>query len=163
MKRALEKIHLLNGNIRVYRCELIYNNQSLGILKYNLEKQYEVAGLILPKLSITYAFYWINRPYTLYRWYFKGKNIGNYFNIADQVVLSDSEFEWRDIVIDILYRQDGLPNILDEDELPTDLPDYLLEYIGSAKSQIIENYQDILAETEQLLKQYGNFPILDKN
>ncbi|MBU0713464.1 DUF402 domain-containing protein [bacterium] len=157
MKKILEKKYLLNGDIRVYNCELIYNNQSFGILKYILEKQYNVSGLILPQSSITFAFYWIYRPYTLYRWYHNKKNIGNYFNIADQIVLNDSEFEWRDIVVDVLYRSDDLPIILDEDELPTDMPDHLLEYIHSAKRQIIENYQDIITETDQFLKQYCNF------
>ncbi|MDO9548399.1 MAG: DUF402 domain-containing protein [Candidatus Marinimicrobia bacterium] len=163
MKKILEKKHLINGDIRVYDCELIYNNQSFGILKYVLEKQYNVSGLILPQSSIAYAFYWINRPYTLYRWYHDGKNIGNYFNIADQIVLNDSEFEWRDLAVDILYLTDNLPKVLDEDELPSETPDHLLEYIYSAKSQIIEKYQNIITETDQLLKQYSNFLVPDKN
>jgi len=163
MKKVLEKKHLLNGNIRVFECELIHNNQSVGILKYILEKQYNVSGLILPQSSITYAFYWIDRPYTLYRWYHDSKNIGNYFNIADQIVLNDSEFEWRDIVVDVLYRSDDLPIILDEDELPKDIPTDLLEYIHSAKCHIFENYQDIITETDQLLKLYSNFLVPEKN
>jgi len=158
MKKILEKKYLLNGDIRVYDCELIYKNHKLGILKYVLEKQYNVAGLILPGASVTYAFYWIDRPYTLYRWYYKEKNIGNYFNIADQIVLNDSEFEWRDLTVDILYLPDNLPKVLDEDELPSDIPNHLLEYIDLAKKHVIENYQGIIAETDQLLRLYINFP-----
>ena len=158
MKKILEKKHLLNGDTRVYDCELIYKNHKLGILKYVLEKQYDVSGLILPIASVTYAFYWIDRPYTLYRWYYRGKNIGNYFNIADQIVLNDSEFEWRDLTVDILYLPDNLPKVLDEDELPSEISSHLLEYINTAKKDVIEKFQGIMAETDQLLRQYGNFP-----
>lgn len=154
MQIVSEIKHLLNGGKRVYKCELIYKDRASGILKYVLERQYEVSGLILPAKSVTYAFYWSARPYTLYRWYYNEKNIGNYFNIADRIELKDAEFSWRDLVVDILIQSEQEPVILDEHELPADIQASLLEYIHSATNFVLKSYKDILAETDILLKQH---------
>jgi len=152
MTRFREKKKLLNGNEVIYECELLTASEKFGILKYILEKKYKVNSLILPKGSTTYAFYWVERPYTLYKWYdINGKILGNYFNIADLIKLTENEFEWRDLVVDVLVSPEGALEVLDEDELPDDIDKKLMRYIENSKNLILQEYKFIIKETDELI------------
>lgn len=147
--------YLLTGEIRIYDCELLSLGDDIGILRYILEKQHTVSSQVLPKNTQTYACYWATRPYTLYRWYSpQGEHLGDYFNIADQVRLNRTQFEWRDLVVDIFISPQGRVLILDECELPPDINSDLLNFIQQATKSIIRNYKAILNETDILLNRY---------
>ena len=151
MQQIIEKKILLNGDIREFKCSLIHRGDGFGILRYIVDKPHNVSGLILPVKTVTCGFYWTDRPYTLYRWYYGGQNIGNYFNIADFVEITNTEFVWRDLVLDILCQPGKNPMILDEDELPPDIREELLEYINSSVRLILEDYEKIIVETEAMI------------
>lgn len=157
MPVVIEKKKLLNGITRQYECERILYTRNFGILKYVLEKPYQVARLVLPQNTVTMAFYWCDRPYTLYRWYFQQNNIGNYFNIADRIVLQETEFRWRDLVVDILIYQNRELEILDWEELPAEIPVDLYSYILSATEQVKSNYLSTIKETDEILKALPRF------
>ena len=155
MNKCLEIKNLLAGGKRIFECELIYTDYQFGILKYVLEKSYTVSNLLLPEGAITYAFYWVDRPYTLYKWYQGRKNLANYFNIADRITLSDNKFEWRDLIVDILISPKGIVEVLDEDELPDTISEKLRTYIFDSVVLIKNNLHGICQETCQLLEQYA--------
>ena len=150
MKICTEIKNLLEGGRVKFNCKLIALNKESGVLEYILENRYKVGSLILPKGSITYAFYWIDRPYTLYKWFDKNGNIlGNYFNIADSIKLTENEFKWRDLIVDILVSPEGVLEVLDEDELPYDLDKKLMKYIENSKNLILQDYKYIIKETNE--------------
>jgi len=151
LQTIIEKKHFLDGTLIEYNCTLVHIEEKLGILKYIVEKPYNISGLILPKGTVTYGFYWTDRRYTLYRWYYRGKNIGNYFNIADRIKLEDNEFHWRDLILDVLVKFDHTPQILDEDELPENIDEELRKYIDQSIDDIMTNFMEILAETDLLI------------
>lgn len=154
MKYCTEIKNLLAGGRVTFNCKLVALNKEPGILKYILKKKYKVGSLILPKGSITYAFYWINRPYTLYKWFDKnGKILGNYFNIADSISLTENEFKWRDLIVDILVSPKGVLEVLDENEVPYDLDGKLMNYIKNSKNLILREYKFIIEETDELIPQ----------
>lgn len=154
MNKCLEIKYLLAGGKRIFECELIYTDYQFGILKYVLDKSFTVSNLLLPKGAITYAFYWVDRPYTLYKWYKGRKNLANYFNIADRITLSDNKFEWRDLTVDILVSSNNILEVLDEDELPQTISEKLRTYIFDSVALIKNNLHGICQETYQLLEQY---------
>jgi len=150
MKICTEIKNLLEGGRVKFNCKLIALNKESGVLEYILENRYKVGSLILPKGSITYAFYWIDRPYTLYKWFDKNGNIlGNYFNIADSIKLTENEFKWRDLIVDILVSPEGVLEVLDEDELHYDLDKKLMKYIENSKNLILQDYKYIIKETNK--------------
>ncbi len=151
MMSCLEIKHLLNGTNRQYPCELIHYRQKFGILKYILESTVKVSTLTLSTGTVTYAFYWSERPYTLYRWYHDGKYLGSYFNVADQIVIKKNIIEWLDLAVDILVLPDNILEVLDEDELPESISLQLKQYINSTKEFIVHNYNSILDETDKIL------------
>ncbi len=152
MKSCIEIKNLLAGGRVTFNCKLVALNKKSGVLEYILENEYKVNSLILPEGTITYAFYWKDRPFTLYKWFDKNKNIlGNYFNIADSIKLTENEFEWRDLIIDILVSPKGVLEVLDEDELPYDLNEKLMKYIENSKNLILREYEFIINETDKLI------------
>ncbi|PCI29907.1 MAG: hypothetical protein COB67_03085 [SAR324 cluster bacterium] len=142
----------LIGDTQTFQCESFHWEQGFGILKFISPSSHQVGSLFLPLGTITYAFYWENRPYNLYKWIYEGREIGNYFNLADSTKLQQDQFNWRDLVIDILITPERLAEILDEDELPLSLDTDLKQYLDRAKQLVLDEYPKIIKETSRLLR-----------
>jgi len=141
----------LTGKTRIFDCDLIILKDDFGVLRYILKEPAIINNYIIPEKSVTYGFYWLNHPYTLYRWYDeRGKSLGDYFNIADEVKISPQQFEWRDLIIDIFIDQKGRVAILDENELPKNLDTKLTNYIRRATGKVLRSHSEILNETNRL-------------
>jgi hypothetical protein len=152
MRACREKKLALSGETEIYRCELVSLRSDRGVLRYIIDREYDVAGFRLSPGDETLAFYWPDRPYTLYVWFRKRQgDRAYYFNIADAVALRPDEFLWRDLAVDILVDENGTVRVLDEHELPHDLPSGLLDYIMKAKDHILAHFGDILEEAEKLI------------
>lgn len=155
MKSCKEKKRFLSGDEVTYNCKLITLSKKFGILKYIVDKKQQVGSLTLQSGTISYGFFWQDRPYILYKWFDKnGDVLGDYFSLADSVKLSENEFFWRDLIIDILVLPTGKVEVLDEDEIPKSLDKKLRTYIESAKQMLLNNWQTIITETNAILNQY---------
>jgi hypothetical protein len=155
-ERCRETKILLTGAAHEYSCELQYLGDNFGILRFVIDKEYDVDGIRLRPNDITYALYWTDRPYTLYVWHLGGSGeIVYYFNIADRISLQPREFIWRDLAVDVVIDSaSGTPRVLDEDELPGDLPPELHRYIQAAKAHLLADFPDVISEANALLKKY---------
>lgn len=153
MKICIETKLTLSGPAKTYRCELVSLQDGIGILRYVIDREYDIAGFRLQPGDVTLAVFWEGRPYTLYVWLReKQGDRAYYFNIADSVSLRPEEFLWRDLAVDILVDNEGTVKVLDEHELPADLPRELLEYILQARDEVLAGYRDILEEAERLIQ-----------
>ena len=153
MPICIEKKLLLSGETQIYPCDLVRLDNGFGILRYVVDRVYTVAGIRLAPGDVTYAFYWTDRPYTLYTWNPDANGtIVYYFNIADSIVHSRNEFSWRDLVLDILVDGSGEKHVLDEDEIPPSLEPGLREYIDASKMTVLSNGDDILNEVAPLVR-----------
>jgi len=155
-KACVEEKHTLDNRILRFDCTLLYLDarRQRGILHYLVPKNTNVGALCLLKDWRTYAFYWQERPYTLYQW-FDAENclVGSYFNIADHVRLTSSCFRWRDLVLDILIYPDDTVKILDEDELrQAAVSNRLLNFISRSCSTIIKDHAKIIDQAINWLK-----------
>lgn len=148
MSVCVEKKLTLSGKLYSFECELLYLSNGFGALKYVIDREYNVGGITLRPGDITYAFYWTDRPYTLYIWHLSRNRVIHYFNIADSISLPPTEFVWRDLAVDILIDSDRKISVLDEDELPADLDFELSRYIHAAKSAVLLNHDNIVREAD---------------
>ncbi len=154
-RTCTEKKLSLSGSIKRYECQLITLNSDYGVLKYRLQQAARVSTLTLAPGTTTYGVYWTRRPYNVYRWVRTDSTlIGSYFNIADSVCLQPTEFAWRDLVVDVLIRANGVAETLDEDELDPDLDDGTLCYIQATKTHILAEQDAILAEVDWILREH---------
>jgi len=149
MPLCLEKKLTLSGTVQVFECELLHLNNGFGMLKYIIDREYHIGEIKLRPGDITHALYWTDRPYTLYIWRLDENQPIYYFNIADRIALSPDEFVWRDLVIDIVIDANRKARVLDENELPGDLPPELLRYIHSARDHVLGHYGDIIDEADR--------------
>ena len=158
MKFCEEKKRFLSGMEVTYHCELVALCGQFGILKYWVDRQQQVGSLTLRPGTVSYGFYWPDRPYVLYKWLNEnGDVVGDYFNLADSVRLSAQEFSWRDLVVDISVLPTGQIEVLDEDEMPECLDERLRAYIESGKQMLLRNCQAVIVETTEILHRYVCF------
>ncbi len=153
MQSCLEIKHTLSGGTQIYSCELLEYKPGFGVLRYVIDRKYDVAGYNLLPGDITFGLYWEDRPYTLYVWDLTRISTRlYYFNVADTVSLRPREFVWRDLTVDILIDTRGRISILDEQELPPDLSQELSEYIRRAVDLVIGEHRYIVREAEELIR-----------
>ncbi len=152
MSTCVEQKVLLSGELHEYQCKLALLTDSFGILRYIIDREYHVDGISLRPGEVTSAFYWTNRPYTLYTW--RHDRPGHelyYFNIADRVSLAKTRFIWRDLIVDILIDEHKTVHILDEDDLPSDLSPELRDYIERAQHHVLTHYRQIIEEVKHCI------------
>ena len=153
MPLCTEKKILFSGEVLTFPCELVHLDNGMGVLKYVIDRSYDISGIKLLPGDITIALYWIDRPYTLYIWRLnQGKDTAYYFNIADRISLQPQEFIWRDLVVDVLVDTQKKVHVLDENELPVNLIPELAHYIQSAKSLILREHHEIIREADAAIK-----------
>jgi hypothetical protein len=152
MSTCIEQKVLLSGELHEYHCELALQTGTFGVLRYIIDREYHLDGITLYPGEVTLAFYWTNRPYTLYTWRHNkpGREL-YYFNIADRVLLSKTEFAWRDLVVDILVDGHENVRILDEDDLPSTLNPELRAYIERAKHHLLTHFRQIIEEVKHCI------------
>jgi len=155
MTVCIERKRYLSGGEITFVCELVALEGNVGVLKYVLDREWQVHGLTLRPGHVTYAFYWTDRPYNLYWWVDeRGATLGYYFNLVDSVELAEQEFSWRDLVVDLLVLPDGQVYVIDEDQAPGGLNSELKAYIEAGKRQVLQDYGSIVMEAARLFDRY---------
>jgi predicted RNA-binding protein associated with RNAse of E/G family len=106
-----------------------------------------VGDLRLPKGTVTYAYFWLGRPYNVYHWVHpNGTTLGYYVNLADGMVFRPQAVEWHDLALDLVFSPDGRRvQVLDEDELAT-LPPGLQARAQAARTHVLAHRDEIVAE-----------------
>jgi hypothetical protein len=108
-----------------------------------------VHGVDLPAGTVSVGHFWTDRHYNVYHWLEPaGKTIGYYFNICDETRIGAGVIEWRDLTVDVLALPDGRLDVLDEHELPAELPPDVAATIAAGKAAILTAPAAVLAEIE---------------
>jgi hypothetical protein len=152
---CLETKLALSGETKTYHCDLLHYESGFGMLRYIIDREYDVYGVKLAPGDETVALYWENRPYTLYIWRRQAaRDTVYYFNIADRISLTPQEFIWRDLVVDILVDHAGV-HVLDEHELPADLDARLGLSIQKTREYLVKDHSSIIAEASACMLRYA--------
>lgn len=145
---AIKEIKVtLTGERQEFICQLLDRSDAHAVLLYSLRQARHVADLALPRGTVTYAYYWTDRPYNVYHWVAPdGRTLGYYINLSDQIIIRRGEVKWRDLAVDLLCSADGSRvQLLDERELDR-LPSELRAQIDSARSHVLRHRDEILTE-----------------
>jgi len=110
-----------------------------------------VHGVQLPAGTVTFGHFWQGRPYNVYHWldHTDGAPIGIYANLAGDTRLEGETLSWLDLVVDVLILPGAQPVILDEDELPADMPAYLVARLGQARAAFFDDLPALLIELDE--------------
>jgi len=142
--------HRLDGSVAEFECTLVHREAGHVVIRYDITGEGgEVAGLRLPGGTVTYAYYWADRPYNVYHWLLPdGTTAGYYFNLADQTQIGEDYVEWQDLTVDILITPDGRCQVRDEEELPADVGPAVREKIEQARLEILRSQKRLVEEIE---------------
>ena len=146
----IERKTRLDGSVSEYRCErLSLEVDRHAVLRYVMDRDWVIGdtGIVLHPGQITIAHYWSDRPYNVYHWMdTAGKTLGYYFNIADQTRIEPGRLSWRDLVVDVLVLPGAPPRVLDEDELPANLPAELRATIDAGVAAVVGGGDNLIDE-----------------
>lgn len=139
-----------DGTVQEFACRaLVVEPGEHAIIRYELERDWHVGGMVFPKGGYTAGHFWIDRPYNVYHWLAAGRTLGYYFNVGIVDEITETQVAWRDLIIDVLVKPDGALDILDEDELPEDLPSDHRRTIAQALEQIVTNPKRLTREIDR--------------
>jgi len=139
-----------DGSVQEFACRaLLVEPGKHAVIRYDLTRDWHVGGMVFPKGGYTAGHFWMDRPYNVYHWLVDGRTLAYYFNVGIVDEITDAHVAWRDLIIDVLIKPDGAIDILDEDELPVDLPSADRGTIARALEQIVTNPKRLVAEIER--------------
>jgi len=136
-----------SGDRQEFVCRLLDRSVTHIAVLYKSTQARRVGDLRLPKGTVTYGYFWLERPYTVYHWVHpNGTTLGYYVNLADGIVFRPHAVEWGDLALDLLFSPDGRRvQILDKDELAM-LPPGLQAKAQAARTHVLTHRDEILAE-----------------
>jgi uncharacterized protein len=139
-----------DGSVQEFACRaLLVEPGNRAVIRYDLERDWHVGGMVFPKGGFTAGHFWVDRPYNVYHWLDGGHTLAYYFNVGLVDEISETRVAWRDLIIDVLVKPDGAIDILDEDEVPPDLPAEHRRTIAQALEQIVTNPKRLVKEIER--------------
>ncbi len=147
---VIERKTRFDGSVQEFACQaLLMEPARRAVIRYDLDRDWHVGGMVFPKGGYTAGHFWIDRPYNVYHWLHAGKTLGYYFNVGLIDEITETTVAWRDLIIDVLVKPDGAIDILDEDEVPADLPAEHRRTIAQALEQIVTNPKRLVKEIER--------------
>jgi Protein of unknown function (DUF402) len=149
---VLEIKRTLDGREKRFDCQLLAGDAEGGraVVLFVAKAPMHVHGIDLPPGTVTFGYFWRDRPYNAYHWMNgEGQTIGVYFNLSDSTRIGDGVLEWRDLTVDVLTTPAGRIEVLDEDELPADLSSDIRRRIDDGKAEILRDTPALLADIER--------------
>jgi hypothetical protein len=147
----LEIKRTLDGREKRFDCRLLAlapDGRHAAVLWIAPEPMH-VHGVDLPAGTVSVGHFWTDRHYNVYHWLDRaGRTLGYYFNICDETRIAAGVIDWRDLTVDVLAIPGGRLDVLDEHELPAELPPGISGHIAAGKEAILGAPAAVMAEVE---------------
>jgi hypothetical protein len=146
----IEHKRTLAGVEKRFECRVLARAPSHLAVLWIAPAAMHVHGIDLPAGTVSVGHFWTDRPYNVYHWLraADAATIGYYFNLADSTTFSAARLDWRDLAVDVLATPEGRLDVLDEDELPSDLDAETRAHVDAGKAALLGATADVLAEVE---------------
>jgi predicted RNA-binding protein associated with RNAse of E/G family len=139
----------LSGREKRFQCRHLGGDARHAVVLWIAPEPMHVHGIDLPAGTVSFGHFWSDRPYNVYHWMDpRGRTIGFYFNLSDRTLIGPLQIEWRDLAVDVIALPGGRVQVLDEHELPPDLPAETRSHVDAGKAAILENPAALMAEIE---------------
>ena len=142
-----------DGRRNRFRARVLLLRPGHGVLHFVSDRAYDLAGIYLPRGTVTFGLFWEDRPYNLYAWMASDLSAPRalYFNICDQAALGAQRFDWRDLWVDILITPHAAPQVLDRHEIPATAPPPLRAAIDAAVARVLTEHRAVARYLQALL------------
>ena len=115
-----------------------------------MPREMTIFGINMPEGSFTFGYFWEDRPYNIYHWLDpKWNTLAYYVNVSDRTSISATVISWRDLVIDVLIIPGGEVSVLDEDELPNNIPAPVARRLECTSAHVVRYAAKLVTEIDQ--------------
>ncbi|HEX6030266.1 MAG TPA: DUF402 domain-containing protein [Tepidiformaceae bacterium] len=147
-----------DGTVREYPCEFVMRRRGLLVIRFRMQKGGSIFGtpIDVPPGSVSYGYFWANRPYNLYRMFrADGSLIAHRFDAVSDVRLLDGAVEYRDLVLDWWVLPDDTIIEEDREELGTLSEAGVLSAedvtrANRAAYQVLSRYRHVIDEAAEI-------------
>ena len=153
----MERKNRLDGTVEDFLCDrLLIEPGKRAVLRYTWTKELHVGGtdLVVPRGGFTVSHYWADRPYNVYHFLSAPepggpRTLAYYCNVIGATAIADDLISYDDLVVDVLIYPSGSAVVLDEEELPADLPSPQRAIINKALEDLTGNSRRLAVEIER--------------
>lgn len=158
LAKTIEIKHRLGKESIEFECEIEKVTGSQAILKHTWHRTtpYQDGPAYLPaETIITRAFFWSDRNYVVYKLSSpQGKLHGYRIDAAENILITPTKIEWRDLVLDFWISPKGDFSVLDEDELGEAIAskiinDDQIKIVRDTESLLKKSFKDLIHEIER--------------
>ena len=147
-----------DGTVREYPCRLVHIEPGFAVIRYVVEKGGVVFGtpVDVPADSVSYGYFWLRRPYSVYRMKRRdGSLVAHRFDASTVVEITPEAITYRDLVLDWWITPSGEVIEEDVDEFEDLVARRSLSardrrLAGEAARQVLSRYRHIIDELESL-------------
>ena len=145
----IEHKRTLAGVEKRFECRVLTRTPTHLAVLWIAPAAMHVHGVDLPAGTVSVGHFWTDRPYNVYHWLRVDRStVGYYFNIADGTRWTADRLDWRDLVVDVLATPQGRLDVLDEDELPSELDAETRAGVEAGKAALLRDPDAVFAEVE---------------
>jgi uncharacterized protein len=158
-KKIMERKIRYDGSIEEHGCIQLKRKDNTIVVFHEIRQSFTITGnqnqITIPKGSYTTAYYWRNKPFNLYFWRdVKGNFLGAYFNIVRNTMIKNNLVSFEDLIIDVFVLPSGEYIVLDEDELPSELPQFENGFVQRSLNNLVVSknllLEQVIAETDTI-------------
>ena len=156
--KILEIKRHLNKPDESYLCDLLRRNGDYIIVKYVSDRSGQVGSVTFDAGSTTYAYYRNGMGYVLWKMLNPGNRLeGHLFHICRDLQVGEDRVDYLDLLLDVWISAKGQVTILDRDEVEDCaakgmIAEKELVWITRQEKKIIENWRQIIADFDRLLR-----------
>lgn len=161
--RITEIKRWLDGREEAFVCDALYVAEAVAVLRFQVppDSNYTVHDTVIPPGATTFAVFWAGANYLVYRMMDAGGDlIGHRFDVCKALDITKDAVKWTDLVLDAWVDSSNHLTFLDEEEVVELQEKGLIsqedvETITNTKEFLSKNYLQVIAKTEEVLKQVG--------
>lgn len=114
----LEHKQNYNKSDQTFKCERLYQDEDLVLLRYITDRDFPVAGRVIRSGSTTLGVYRQGGNFVFWIMLDPDSRLQGYLlHICEPITISVDEVKYKDLLLDIWQSPGEAPELLDEDEL----------------------------------------------
>ena len=158
----LERKHKPGGDVREYPCRLLLRRQGIVVVRFVMDEPGAFnTPIVIPRGAISDGYFWVSRPFNLYRIYTADSAIvAHRFDAVTGVEIGEHEVSYRDLALDWWVHPDGSLHEEDRAEFDALRASGALSTRDAARADeaaryVFSHYRHVIDEAERIERTFA--------